>query len=303
MSTDGQIALTCQFSGTTTGTIKWYYEGEEVESDARMDSTENSATEWDYTFTLTDVNPEANAGTYKCELTFADTDQIDASTEVTVRKASIISSAGDVLESEIVSEDVLKVRCMIEADIVPTVVKWFKGDTQIVFDGTTNILNYNTVQLANSIKYMSNITLKSFAFTDAGDYTCKAEFGESDDIPESTVTVVFAAVETDSNGCIFVDYLSSTDSTISCTFRGMVAAESVKFILPNSEERAGVLGGLTTSTGVLSSQVGTYALTGVSNDIDGSYGCEFTLASGGTVTAQQQLTARSKLTDSRPVLL
>ena len=299
LSTDGKISLTCLYSGTTTGAINWYYKGKIVASDDRMVMTEMSADKWEYKFILTEVNPELHAGTYKCELSFEDTDQIDTSTEVTVCKTSIISKAGESIESMIIGEDELKMRCMIEADVVPINVVWFKGDDEITFDGNTKIMNYNTVILTNSIRYMSNVTLKNFAFTDAGDYTCKADFGDSAEMPESAVTVVYAAVNSD--GCVFVDYLNSQETTISCTFRGMEAAQNVKFILPNSEERMGDLGQLTENSGQLSSQIGSLILIGVNNEIDGSYRCEFTLSGGGTVSTHQQLTARSKLIYYIPV--
>ena len=276
--------------------MKWYLDNVVIESDAKnvIANTELISNTADFTLKISEVNPEDNAGTYQCRMTFEDTDEITASSEVTVRKASVISTQGDVVSTIIVSADVLTAKCLMEGDEVPNDVEWYAGSTKITFDGTTKIMNTNTKQLDKSIKYFSNITLKEFKFADSDTYRCVFKFDDATET-EASVTVDFATVA--NVGCVSLDYLTTTDVTLTCTYNGKAAATGVTFTLPDSTTKAGTLGGFTAGASPAvdaGSQDGTYTLSGVTNDMDGSYSCEFTIDSGATLSAFQQLTARSK---------
>ena len=295
-SLDGNIALTCTFVGLAYGDMKWYVDNVEIESDDKtvIDNTELISNTAEFTLGIYDVNPEDNAGTYQCRMTFEDTDKITASSKVIVRKASVISALGDAVSKIIVSADVLTAKCLMEGDKVPDYVEWYAGSTKITFDGTKKFMNTNTKQLDESIKYFSNITLKAFEFADSDTYRCVFKFTDASEA-KASVSVDFATVT--NVECVSLDYSSTTDVTLTCTYYGKSAATGVTFSLPDSTKEVGTLGGFTAGadpTINAGSQDGTYTLSGVTNDMDGSYSCEFTIDNGATLSARQQLTARSK---------
>ena len=295
-SLDGNIALTCTFEGLAEGNMKWYLDNVVIESGDKtvIGNTELISNTAEFTLIINDVNPEDNAGTYQCRMNFEDTDEIVASSEVTVRKASVISAHGDVISKIIVSANVLTAKCLMEGDEVPDNVEWYAGSTKITFDGTAKFMNTNTKQLDESIKYFSNITLKAFEFTDSDTYHCVFKFTDASEA-KASVSVDFATLT--NVGCVYLDYSSTTDVTLTCTFNGKTAATGVTFTLPDSTKEEGTLGGFTAGadpTMNAGSQDGTCTLSGVTNDMDGSYSCEFTIYNGATLSARQQLTARSK---------
>ena len=295
-SLDGNIALTCTFEGLAEGNMKWYLDNVVIESGDKtvIGNTELISNTAEFTLRIYDVNPEDNAGTYQCRMNFEDTDEIVASSEVTVRKASVISAQGDVISTILVSDGVLTAKCLMEGDKVPDDVEWYAGSSKIIFDGTTKIMNTNTKQLVKSIKYFSNITLKEFEFADSETYRCVFKFTDASEA-EASVSVDYATVA--NVGCVSLDYSSTADVTLTCTYNGKAAATGVTFTLPDSTKEVGTLGGFTAGADPeinAGSQDGTYTLSGVTNDMDGSYSCEFTIDSGFTLSARQQLTARSK---------
>jgi len=290
-SLDGTISLTCTYAGVDEGTVAWYF-GTTLLADVADDkftitdgTFENNAQE--FTLVVDDVDPENHAGAYSCKLTFTDTDTITDSTTVVIRKASVINNAGEVQSSIVVNSGELSAKCMLEADAVPSDVKWYKDSTEIDFtDDVDNIVNTNTKQLDSSFQYFSNITIKNFVAADEGTYKCEFLYSDSNNA-ETTTSVVFAEVEPASD-CVFVDILTSDEATLTCTYTGNAEASSVAFTLPDESTVAGTLGAFDTS------QEGTKVFAGLSSASDGAYTCTFTLSGGETVSAVSRLTARSK---------
>ena len=247
-----------------------------------------------YTLTVANVNPEDNSGAYKCSLSFSDTDNLEASTEVVVRKATVIDTKGVEESAVVVSDGELSARCMFEGDKVPASVKWFKGADEVVFDSITKLQNTNTKQLDNSIKYFSNITLKAFEFVDEGSYRCLFEFEDVNNV-DASVSVVSAAVTNDE--CVFVDFRTETSKTLSCSYAGGDTVTAVSFTMPDSSVVAGQLGAYVAGVDANTpgSQTGSYAVTGITDASSGAYTCTFTLNDGSTLSAIQRLTARSKI--------
>ena len=105
----------------------------------------------------------------------------------------MIDSAGSVLTTEVVSNDVLTARCKFEGDAVPSEVKWFKGAEEVVFDGTSKIENTNTKQLDNSWQYYSDITIKNFDLTMEDTYSCKFIFADTNNV-EGSLIATYAKV-------------------------------------------------------------------------------------------------------------
>merc|ERR1712176_906420 len=243
-----------------------------------------------YTLTIANVNPEDNAGSYKCALTFSDGDKLDASTDVVVRKATAIDSKGDVESTIVVSDGELSARCVFEGDQVPNSVKWTKSDSEVVFDNVKKIQNTNTKQLDNSVKYYSNITLKEFAFADEGPYTCTFVFSDGNSVATS-INTVYATVTNDE--CVFVDFRTETSKALTCTYTGANRVTGVTFTLPDSRSVAGDPGswggGDTATPGT---QTGSYTVTGITDASSGTYTCTFALDGGSSVSAVQRLTAR-----------
>ena len=296
-STDGSIKITCNYEGTTSGTMEWYYNSQKLEDAADDAITINpgslQSNAQQYTLTITDVTPPDNAGSYSCVLSFTDGDSLRASTDLVVRKSSSVDKAGTAESTIVVTDDELSARCQMEGDKVPSGVTWTRGGNNIVFDGSTKIENTNTKQLESSVKFFSNITIKSFNFADADTYICSFTFGDGNNV-QSTIEVVSAKIT--NNECEFVDFRTEASKTLTCTYRGGSAATAVSFTLPDNSVVAGVLaefsaGGDASTAG---SQTGTYAVSSVSEASSGSYKCTFTLTGGKTVSAIQRLTARSK---------
>ena len=277
--------------------MEWYYNSQKLEDAADDAITINpgslQSNAQQYTLTITDVTPPDNAGSYSCVLSFTDGDSLRASTDLVVRKSSSVDKAGFVESTIVVTDDELSARCLMEGDKVPSGVTWTKGGDNIVFDGSTKIENTNTKQLESSVKFFSNITIKSFDFADADTYICSFTFENGNNV-QSTIEVVSAKIT--NNECEFVDFRTEASKTLTCTYRGGRAATAVSFILPDNSVVAGVLaefsaGGDASTAG---SQTGTYAVSSVSEASSGSYKCTFTLTGGKTVSAIQRLTARSK---------
>ena len=291
--------MECDYEGTTSGTLEWFH-GDQKLVDAADDAiTIDDGTLTDnaqkYTLTIANVNPEDNSGEYKCVLGFSDNDKLEASTEVVVRKATIIDSKGVAELSVVVSDGELSAKCVFEGDKQPSGIKWSTAGQDLVFDSIKKLQNSNTKQLDNSIKYFSNITLKEFAFADQGSYTCTFEFDDTNNV-EASVNVVSAAVTNEE--CVFVDFKTETSKTLSCSYAGGDTVTGVSFTKPDNSEEAGELGVYVAGADANTpgSQTGSYTVTGITDASSGAYKCTFTLNDGSTLSAIQRLTARSKIT-------
>jgi hypothetical protein len=290
----------CNYEGTTSGTMEWFYKDQKLEDKAddkiTIDDGTLTGNARKYSLTITDVNPEDNAGSYKCALSFSDTDKLDATTDVVVRKATFIDSKGAAQSSIVVSDGELSARCMLEADSTPSGVKWSHNGKNIEFDNKKKIQNTNTKQLDKSIKYFSNITLKEFAFADQGGYSCTFEYGDSNNVAAS-VNVISASVTNDE--CVFVDYRTETSKDLTCQYSGGDKVSKVTFTLPDNSVVDGTLGkhndGVNSETA--GTRTGTYTVTSITDKSSGMYRCTFTLndADQSTVSAIQRLAARSKI--------
>jgi hypothetical protein len=279
--------------------MEWFYKDQKLEDKANDQITIDDGTltgnAQKYSLAITDANPEDNAGSYKCALSFSDTDKLDATTDVVVRKATVINTNGVVQSSIVVSDGELSARCMLEADSKPTGVKWSHKGKNINFDNIKKIQNTNTKQLDKSIKYFSNITLKEFAFTDQGEYSCTFEFDDNNNVA-ATVNVISAVVTNDE--CIFVDYKTETSKDLTCQYAGSKIVTKVTFTLPDKSTVVdGTLGNYNdgADAATAGTQTGTYTVTGITDKSSGLYRCTFTLNDGITVSAIQRLTARSKI--------
>ena len=277
--------------------MEWFYKNQKLVDAEGDDITINDGTltsnAQQYTLTIANVNPESNSGDYKCALSFSDGDKLEATTDVEVRKASIIDTAGAAETSIVVSDGELSARCLFEGDKVPASVTWSTGGSNIVFDSVKKIQNTNTKQLDNSIKYFSNITLKEFAFSDQGSYTCTFVFDDGNNVAAS-VNAISASITNDE--CVFVDYRTTTSKALSCTYSGSDQVTGVSFTMPDKSVQAGQLGTYTAGgdANTAGTQTGSYTVTGITAASSGAYTCTFTLSGGSTVSAIQRLTARSK---------
>ena len=175
-------------------------------------------------------------------------------------------------------------------------IKWSKDGADIEMDNTVKMHNTNTKVLENSVNYFSNLTIKNFAFSDEGTYKCTFLFTDGHNT-ESTVMVKFARVT--NNECVFVDCLTETSKTLTCTYHGAGAATSVSFTRPDGSEVSGELSDFTAGSDGHSagSQRGSYAIASVTDAESGLYRCTFNVNGGTTVSAVQRLTARSKFTN------
>ncbi|KAL5249910.1 hypothetical protein ACHWQZ_G015848 [Mnemiopsis leidyi] len=302
-STDGSIKVTCNYEGTSSGSMEWFHgdqklvdtEGDYITiNDGTLES--NAQT---YTLTISNANPETNSGEYECVLSFVDGDKLKATTDVVVRKATAIDSKGDVESSIVVSDGELSARCLFEGtgSGKPSNVKWSKGGVDVVFDSVTKIQNTNTKSLTNSIEFFSNITLKNFVFADEGSYTCTFEFADGNNV-ETSVNAISAAVSNDE--CVFVNLGEETSKTLSCTYSGADQVTGVTFTLPGGSEQTGQLGAYTAGgdAATAGTQTGTYTLTRITAAYSGAYTCTFTLNDGSSVSAIQRLTARQAVIES-----
>ena len=289
--------MTCNYEGTSSGSIEWFHGNQKLVDTEGDDITINDGTlesnAQTYTLTISNANPETNSGEYECVLSFGDGDNIKATTDVVVRKATAIDSKGDVESSIVVSDGELSARCLFEGtgSGQPSDVKWSKGGVDVVFDSVTKIQNTNTKSLTNSIKFFSNITLKNFVFADEGSYTCTFEFADGNNV-KTSVNAISAAVSNDE--CVFVNLGEETSKTLSCTYSGADQVTGVRFTLPGGSELTGQLGAYTAGgdAATAGTQTGTYTLTGITAASSGAYTCTFTLNDGSSVSAIQRLTAR-----------
>jgi hypothetical protein len=278
--------------------MEWFYKDQKLEDKANDKITIDDGTLKDnarkFSLTITDVNPENNAGAYKCALSFSDNDKLDATTNVVVRRATAIDSKGEAESSIVVTDGEFSARCKLESDKVPASVKWSKGGADIVFDAIKKIQNTNTKQLDNSVNYFSNITLKEFAFADQGDYSCTFEFSDGKNVA-ATVKAISASVTNDE--CVFVDYRTETSKALSCKYSGANTVSKVSFTLPDNSVVDGTLGKYSAGANAATpgTQTGSHTVTGITDKSSGTYTCTFTLNSGSTVSAIQRLTARSKI--------
>lgn len=296
-STDGSIKVTCNYEGTTSGTMEWFYKNQKLVDaegdDITIDDGTLESNAQKYTLTIANVNPESNSGEYKCALSFSDGDKLEATTDVEVRKATAIDTAGAAESSIVVSDGTMSARCLFEGDKVPSSVTWSKGGSNIEFDSLKKIQNTNTKQLDNSIKFFSNITLKEFAFADQGSYTCTFVFADGNNV-EASVNAISASITNDE--CVFVDYRTESSKALTCTYHGSDQVTGVSFTMPDNTAQTGQLGAYAAGgdADTAGTQTGTYTVTGITAASSGAYTCTFTLSDGSTVSAIQRLTARSK---------
>ncbi|KAL5250884.1 hypothetical protein ACHWQZ_G016582 [Mnemiopsis leidyi] len=294
-STDGSIKVTCNYEGTTSGTMEWFYKNQKLVDaegdDITIDDGTLESNAQKYTLTIANVNPESNSGEYKCALSFSDGDKLEATTDVEVRKATAIDTAGAAESSIVVSDGTMSARCLFEGDKVPSSVTWSKGGSNIEFDSLKKIQNTNTKQLDNSIKFFSNITLKEFAFADQGSYTCTFVFADGNNV-EASVNAISASITNDE--CVFVDYRTESSKALTCTYHGSDQVTGVSFTMPDNTAQTGQLGAYAAGgdADTAGTQTGTYTVTGITAASSGAYTCTFTLSDGSTVSAIQRLTAR-----------
>jgi len=299
-SLDGTISITCNYEGTSSGVMSWYHGDTllEASDNVVIDDGALESNVQQYTLTITNANPEDNAGEYTCSLAFDDTDRsLDDTTEVIIRTATMIEADGTVTANALVTDGVFRAYCMLEADNPPSSVIWSKGDTNIEFDGTSKISNTNTKALDTSVKFFSNITIRDFQFTDEDDYKCSFQFADSNN-PEVSLNVVSASITNEE--CIFIDFRTTTSRDIVCTYNGADTVTAVNFELPDESVVAGVLGEYQAGedANTAGSQTGTLSLPEVTADSSGTYTCSFSLSGGAVVSAVQRVTAKKAMIES-----
>ena len=292
-SIDGSMELACNYEGLDAPTIQWYHEGDQLSSGGTttINPGEFSANQLTSTLQITGVTPVDHAGEYTCKTVFEDGDTLQDTISVIVRTVSFVDDSENIISSVLATEGDLNLDCRILADAIPQSVSWYtvigEAKTAINIDNTNNFMSTRSAQDGSSYKYYSKLIMKNFDSSKEGTYVCEFNYNEND--PSATISVAFAEIET--NVCVFVDYQTSGDKTLECTYHGIAAASKVQFTSPDQNTVDGTLGAFSGGT-----QTGSYIYSGLTSSNDGLYECSFTLQDGKALSKIINLAARSKYT-------
>ena len=292
-SIDGSMELACNYEGLDAPTIQWYHEGDQLSSGGTttINPGEFSANQLTSTLQISGVTPVDNAGEYTCKTVFEDGDTLQDTISVIVRTVSFVDDSENIISSVLATEGDLNLDCRILADMIPQSASWYKvigeAKTAINIDNTNNFMSSRLAQDGSSYKYYSKLIMKNFDSSKEGTYMCEFNYNEND--PSATISVAFAEIET--NVCVFVDYQTSGDKTLECTYHGIAVASKVQFTSPDQNTVDGTLGAFSDGT-----QTGSYTYFGLTSSNDGSYECSFTLQDGKALSKIINLAARSKYT-------
>ena len=290
-SIDGSMELACNYEGLDAPTIQWYHEGDQLSSGGTttINPGEFSANQLTSTLQISGVTPVDNAGEYTCKTVFEDGDTLQDTFTVIVRTVNIVDKSENVISSVLAKEGELNLDCKILADTIPKSYMWYtvtgEAKTAINIDYTNTFSTLRTVKEGSSYKSYSRLTIKNFDSSKEGTYMCEFHYNENN--PSATISVTFAEIETDV--CVLVDYQTSGDKTLECTYHGTAVASKVQFISPDKTTVDGTLGAFSGGT-----QTGSYTYTGLTSSNDGSYKCSFTLQDSSIISRIVYLAARSK---------